>query len=108
MAEEVAHVCVEEEDFDSAVMECVVESHIDDIHSYLSEPGFSAEDLRHTALEEAAAAQAVHYGCSGTCKFSFGLSKWEYEISFTFELLRLHTLKRYSKSQSTIHHSLPR
>ncbi len=50
MTEEVDHVYVEEEDFDSAVMESPVESDIDDIR------GYSAEDLRCKELGEAAAA----------------------------------------------------
>ncbi len=53
MAEEVDHVFVKGEDFDSAVMESLVESDIDDIHGYLFEPEYSAEDLRRMELEEA-------------------------------------------------------
>ncbi len=66
---------MEEEDFDSAVMESLVESDLDDIRGYLFEPEYSAENLRRIELEEAAAAQAVHCGSYRTCKFSSGLSK---------------------------------
>ncbi len=38
MAEEADHVYVEEEDFNSAVMESLVESDIDNVRGYLSEP----------------------------------------------------------------------
>ncbi len=82
MAEEVDDVYMEEEDFDSAVMESLVESDIHGIRGYLFEPKYSVEDLRRMELEEAAAAQAVHCGNCRTCKFSSNLSKWEYKITF--------------------------
>ncbi len=59
MAEEADHVYVEEEDFGSAVMQSLVESNIDVIRSCLFEHEYSAEDLRHMELEEAAAAEAA-------------------------------------------------
>ncbi len=86
MAEKVDHVYMGKENFNSAVIKSLVESNIDDIRSYLFEPEYSAEDLRHMELEEAAAAQAVHCGSCRTCKFSSGLSKWEYKIAFTLFL----------------------
>ncbi len=53
MAKEVHHVYVEEEDFDSAVMESLEEFDIDNICGYLFEPEYSTEDLRCMELEEA-------------------------------------------------------
>ncbi len=69
MEEEVDHVYAEEEDFDSAVMESLVESDIDDIRSSLFEPEYSVEDLRCMESEEAAAASPEHCGSCRTCKY---------------------------------------